>query len=485
MEKSSLKQRKNRIIIILLISVTTIFCMPSIIYLLQNKTIYYFGAVWTYFFKIPTSANEKMINAIIFFVLMTTMFLLYLLITKKQKQIFRNNKQIFFMIAIISILFTIVIPYTSTDVYGYIAPGWIAANYSENPYYISAGEILDSTGQNDPMLNKMADCWKYDTVVYGPLWTGICTIFSWLSFGNIDIALFIFKLANLIIHLLNCLLVYKITRKRIFLLLYGLNIFILFEGLSNVHNDLWIIFFLLLAIYFTIRKKNLWFAVAFVACATAIKYLAILILPFIVIYYVRKKNVKERILYCFLCGVEYIAILAVFYLIYMRDLQVFAGLLIQQGRYNRSIFYILSKVLEKQTLQTIQITTIGLFAVFYICVCIKLLLRKEMKFYQVIKQYNVFLFIFTFILITNFNAWYIMWLFPTMFWLKRPSQETILAISYSSQIANFSSFALWSEAEWLSIPYFIIIFEGAGIIKLLNKIINNYFLKLKNVQKIK
>lgn len=468
MEKAKLSKIKVKMPIIIFVIASIAFMIPSIIYIIQNKTIYRFVYVWTYLFRIPTSSNEKILNAILFFAIITILFLAYILIAKKQKEIFKNKKQIFILIAIVSILFAVIIPYTSTDVYSYIANGWSAAHYGENPYYVSTGEIVDSTGQGEPMFNKVANCWRYETVVYGPLWTGICTILSWASFGNIDIALLLFKLANLIVHIINCILVYKITRKRLFLILYGLNPFILFEALSNVHNDIFIILFILLAIYFTIRKKNLFLAVAFVALATAIKYLAILILPFIVIYYVRKKDVKERIKYAILCGIEYLAIIAFFYLFYMKDLGVFSGLFMQQGKYNRSIFYILYEYLGEEKVQILQLICLGVFACFYAYICIKLLLQKEIKFYQVIKKYNVILLIFTFILITNFNAWYIMWLFPTMFWLKSKSQETILALSYSSQIANFASFALWSEEAWLGIPYLVIMLVGAAIIKLLN-----------------
>ena len=461
-------KRKASMPLILFIVATIAFITPSIIYLVQNKTVYRFHYVWTYLFRLPTSSSEKMINAILFFVLFTVLFLTYILIVKKHKQIFKSKKQIFILIAIISIFFSMIIPYTSTDVYSYIANGWSAAHYGENPYYVSTGEIADDIGENEPMFNKVANCWRYETVVYGPLWTGICTVLSGLSFGNMDVALMLFKLANLIVHLINCVLIYKITRKKLFLVLYGLNPFILFEALSNVHNDIFIILFILLAIYFTIRKKNLPAAVAFVALATSIKYLAILILPFIVLYYVRKQDIKKRIKYCIIYGIEFIAIIAVLYLLYMRDLSVFAGIFMQQGKYNRSIFYTLYEYLGEGTVQIIQNIALGIFAIFYIYICIKLLLQKEIKFYQVIKKYNFILLIFTFILITNFNAWYIMWLYPTMFWLKSKSQETILALSYSSQIANFASFALWSEEAWLGIPYLIIMIIGAGIIKLLN-----------------
>ena len=462
------QEKKIKLPIIIFFVTSIVFALPSILYLLQNKTVYKFYYVWTYLFRMPETSNEKMINAILFFVLLTILFLIYVLIAKKYKQIFKSKKQIIISIVVVSILFAIVIPYTSTDVYSYIANGWSASHYGENPYYVSTGEIVDTTGQNEPMFNKVANCWRYETVVYGPLWTAICTVLSWLSLGNIDWALLIFKMANLLVHLCNCLLIYKITKKNLFVILYGLNPFILFEALSNVHNDIFIILFILLAIYFTIRKKNLFIAVAFVALATAIKYLAILILPFIVLYYVRKKDIKDRIKYCIICGIEYIAIIAIIYLIYMKDLSVFAGLFMQQGKYNRSVFYILYEYLGEGKVQIIQNVSLGLFAIYYGYVCIKLLLQKEIKFSISIRKYNVILLIFTFILITNFNPWYIMWLYPTMFWLKSKSQETISALSYSSQIANFASFALWSEEAWLGIPYLLIIIVGTGIIKLMN-----------------
>ena len=462
------QEKKIKLPIIIFFVTSIVFALPSILYLLQNKTVYKFYYVWTYLFRMPETSNEKMINAILFFVLFTILFLIYVLIAKKYKQIFKSKKQIIISIVVVSILFAIVIPYTSTDVYSYIANGWSASHYGENPYYVSTGEIVDATGQNEPMFNKVANCWRYETVVYGPLWTAICTVLSWLSLGNIDWALLVFKMANLLVHLCNCLLIYKITKKNLFVILYGLNPFILFEALSNVHNDIFIILFILLAIYFTIRKKNLFIAVAFVVLATAIKYLAILILPFIVLYYVRKKDIKDRIKYCIICGIEYIAIIAIIYLIYMKDLSVFAGLFMQQGKYNRSVFYILYEYLGEGKVQIIQNVSLGLFAIYYGYVCIKLLLQKEIKFSISIRKYNVILLIFTFILITNFNPWYIMWLYPTMFWLKSKSQETILALSYSSQIANFASFALWSEEAWLGIPYLLIIIVGTGIIKLMN-----------------
>ena len=422
-----LERLKNKLPTILLVVFTFLFTVPSITYLVQNKTIYKFYWVWTFLSKRPGTQTEKFLNAGLFFLLFTSIFIIYFVIVKNNRRIFKNQKQIFILITIISLLFLIIIPYTSTDVYSYIANGWSAAHYKENPYYTSTGQIVDSTGTIEPMFNKVANCWRYETVVYGPLWTMICTALSWLSFGNIDIALFIFKLANFAVHIANCILIYKITKKNLFLIMYGLNPFVLFEALTNVHNDIFIVLFILLAIYFVTRKKNLFVSVAFVAMATATKYLAILILPFIVLYAVRKKEVKDRIKCCVFCGIEYIAIIAMFYLIYVKnDLSVLMGVFMQQAKYNRSIFYLIYELLGKnmQVIPVIQNTSLAIFAIYYIYV-------------------------------TNFNPWYILWFYPTIFYLKGKTIKNILHVSYAAEMGNLISFALWSEIQTLGITYFI------------------------------
>ena len=276
----NVKENKNNIFIILFTVCSALFAVPSIIYIFQNKTIYKFSWVWTYLFKRPMTKIDCYTNAFLFFILFTAIFLLYFFVLKKHNKILKSKKQIFTLIIIASLLFMIIIPYTSTDVYSYIANGWSSAHYKENPYYISTGEIAQKNDVSDPMFNKVANCWRFEKVVYGPAWTIICTVLSWISFGNIDIALFVFKLANLAVHIINCILIYKTTKKNLFVVLYGLNPFILFEGLTNVHNDIFIVLFILLALYAVIKKKNLFIAVACIAVATAIKYLAILILPF-------------------------------------------------------------------------------------------------------------------------------------------------------------------------------------------------------------
>lgn len=446
--------KNKKWVLTLFIAVVVCFALPSILYLIKNQSIYRFIYQWAFVFKIPNTILQKAINTICFVGLMSIMFILYMLVIKHCNKIFENKKNLIIIICVISVLFALIIPYTSTDVYSYIANGWSDSYYHENPYYKSVGQISDEYQVKDQMQNKVANCWRYETVVYGPLWTLICRILTSISFGNIDVALAIFKGTNLIVHLINCLLIWKITHKKKFVLIYGLNPAILFESLSNVHNDVFIVLFILLAIYFVTKKKNLLLSVAFVAMATAIKYLGILILPFIILYYVREKSIPEKIKYCIWYGLEFIVILVGFYAIYLRNLNIFAGLFVQQAKYNRSIMLVFYYLLGTDAMKIFKVVLLVIFAEIYISTVIKLLINDNKKtFLTYIRQYNPLLYIFTFVLITNFNSWYILWLFPTMMFLNGKNIRLIMNLSYAVEVAYIGSFALHSEAQVLGILY--------------------------------
>lgn len=456
---------KNKKWLLLFITVVICFAMPSIIYLAKNQSIYNFIYQWTFIFKIPKTISTKWINTICFIGLMSIMFILYMLVVKHCNKIFENKKQLIITICIISVLFALIIPYTSTDVYSYIANGWSDSHYHENPYYKSVGQVSDEYHVRDQMQNKIANCWRYETVVYGPLWTLICKLLTSISFGNIDVALAIFKGTNLIVHLINCILIWKITHKKKFVLIYGANPAILFEALSNVHNDIFIVLFILLAIYFVTKKKNLMLSVAFVAMATAIKYLGILILPFIILYHLRKKNILEKIKYCVLYGLEFIVILVGFYAIYVKDLNIFAGLFIQQSKYNRSIMLVFYYLIGEQSTNILKTALLAVFAILYVYTVIKLLLNNNTEiFSSYIREYSTLLYIFTFILITNFNSWYILWLFPTLMFLNGKNIRLIINLSYAVEVAYIGSFALYSEAQNLGVLYIFLVAIVTGIL---------------------
>jgi len=292
----------TKIVSISYLLISLLLAIPSIVYLIKNKTIYQFIYMFTYTFTKPQSVEGNYLNALLYLVLFWALFFCYFYLLKHREELFQTRKQLFGFILIVGMLFSIIIPTTSLDVYSYIGNGWVDSHYEENPYYTSVQEVTNQSGP-DQMLGKVARCWRDEPVIYGPVWSLICKALTSISSGNITIALAIFKMASLLIFCACSLLIYKITKKKFFCLLFALNPFILFEFLSNVHNDLFLVFFVLLALYLIRNKNNIAMAVASIALATGIKYLSILLLPFLLIYALRKEERKEKVIKTIIYGI--------------------------------------------------------------------------------------------------------------------------------------------------------------------------------------
>ena len=473
----------TKIIEILYLICSIVFVIPSIIYLINNKTIYRFTQVFTYTFVKSTSNIENYINTIIYILLFSILFFCYFYILKNSKKIFKNKKSLFSFIILIGILFSIIIPTTSLDVYSYIGNGWVDSNYNENPYYTSVQEVTNKNGP-DEMLGKVARCWRNEPVVYGPVWSLICKILTSFSFGKITNALYIFKITSLLIFIASSILIYKITNKKIFTIMFALNPFILFEFLSNVHNDIFLLFFVLLAIYFIRNKKNIYLAVASIAVATGIKYLSILLLPFILAYALRKEDVKTKIKNTIIYFAEFILILFAFYLLYIRDLQVLSGIFIQQNKYGRSIFlgiwYLLNG--DEKALSVIKTISLIIFAISYIVIVLKLFFSKKtekIKFINTMRIYQIFLIIFTFVLITNFNPWYVIWIFPTLMWQNSENIRNTLYLSLGAIYSYAITYATRIDDETVGIPYLTVMVLTIVVLSIYTKMRKKINLKNK------
>ncbi len=472
--------------------ISILFTIPSINYLIKNRTVYYFTQVFTYTFTKSSNMAHYYINALIYLALFFTLFFLYFAILKNINKVFQNKKKMFIFIAIVGILFSIIIPTTSLDVYSYIGNGWVDSYYNENPYYTSVQDVTNEHGW-DEMLGKVARCWREEPVVYGPVWSLLCRFFTSFSFGKITLALFIFKIASFLIFMGCNILIYKITKKKFFVALFGLNPFILFEFLSNVHNDIFLVFFILLAIYFIKNKQNTTLSVASIAIATGIKYLSVLLLPFLICYALRNEKLSYKIKKTIIYAIEFAILLAVFYLIYVRDLQVFSGIFVQQNKYGRSLFLMLWYLLQgdETILSIIKIFALGIFAITYFATIFKLFVnkpqntsnidynkekdtkkfnKKNITFGNTMKTYQIFLLIFTFILITNFNPWYVIWLFPTLMWQKAKMIRASLYLSLGAINSYAITYATKVDDETVGIPYLMVMAFTLAILFVANEI---------------
>ena len=428
--KKIINDKESIILKILFVLASVMFAVPSIIYYINNKTVFQFDQ-W---FKFLLNNTDRFEQTIIYLIVLTILTILYIVLIKNRKKVFKNTKRMFIFIAIIAVIFVAVIPFTCSDIFYYLGIGRINSEYRQNPYYTTIKDFVD-TGDNSKYLVQDSvlaqgyiNDWADSTVVYGPIWTLICNIVAGLSFGNIDIGLLVFKLINVIVHIFNCYLIYKITNKKIFALIYGLNPFVLIEGIACVHNDLFVVLFILLTLYFLLKRKNLIVSLVFLALATTIKYFPILLLPFIIIYYFRKEKPLKRFVKCIQYGLIFAVFMLIPYLLYIRDIEVFAGIFTQQEKLAKSIYIIVTEYFGSipNVVNQLKKLLLGAFVIIYVAVCIVLINKKEISFRSQMKKYEYFLVAFLFLLITNFQPWYILWLFPCMMWQKSQDINTII-----------------------------------------------------------
>ena len=445
--------KKNDIILkILFVVLAIMLILPSLIYLIQNKTVFNFNDYYNFFL---TDNVIKEISTSIYLVVFLAMTGIYLIFIKKYN-IFKNIKQVLVYIGIISAIFLVMLPFTSSDIFYYMGVGELNSLYGQNPYYISIKEFCDNNFEekNDTIINKSKDnCWSDTTVVYGPVAQMFFSICTKISFKNVDICIFIFKIVNFIFHILNCYLIYKLTKKLKYVVIYGLNPFIFLEFIGNVHNDIILVGFTLLSLYFLLNKRNIIISLLFLAIATGIKYFPILLLPIIVLYYYRDEtDLLQRFIKCIKYGLFFVAILALEYLVYFKDTTILGAMLVQTDRYSCSIY---SAIIAIGKYLNIDLGTISksirnivffTFVILYVKFCIDLLTTKDIEFDKEIKKYNILLILFM-LSLTNFHQWYLVWLFITLMWQKSSMINNVIGLTISFEVA-ISIYMLKTES-WI------------------------------------
>ena len=330
--------------------------------------------------------------------------------------------------------------------------------------------------------------WSDTTVVYGPIAQLIFSGITKISSKNVNICIIIFKIVNLLIHILNCFIIYKIFKKLKYVIAYGLNPFVLLEFLGMVHNDIIVVFFILVSLYFIVRKQWILPSIISLAIGAGIKYFPILLLPLVIIYHYRgEKKITKRILRCIEYGIIFAILILLEYAIFYKDMNIFTAMLVQNEKFSKSIYSGIIglgelngkkeiTIFEKtfslwQLTDTLRKIVFIIFVILYLKFCIDLLTEKQVDFEKYIKKYNYLLIIFLLSLGT-FQQWYIVWLFATCFWQKTNS-ITNLAISASiaSEFAN--SIYMFNAESYRYDIYFwgilILVIIGIKIIKFLKK----------------
>lgn len=267
------------------------------------------------------------------------------------------------------------------------------------------------------------------------------------------------------------------------MLIYGLNPLVLIEFLSNVHNDIYLLVFVLLALYFLIRKKSLVFTILFLGLSVCIKYSTVLLVPFVLIYCFKNETIPKRIWYCLLAGVSIIGLVVLMYLPYYRDMTIFTNMLAQGQKYSQSIMSFLKEEAPIKIYFFVEKMSIPVFIIYYMMILLGTLFRKKISLKDIMKKYNLVMLMFIFIVLTTFQKWYVLWLLPTIIWQNKNMRRFIIYLTISAMIPSIKYFVRGTDAYSIGITYSIEILFFSGIMMLINMIKNKYkYIKIKLIK---
>lgn len=195
------------------------------------------------------------------------------------------TKQIWMLIGLTCGILLFSFPSFSYDIFNYMATAKVTFFYKENPYLIMPIEFV-----GEPMLKFLHAANK--TALYGPVWILFTAIPHAAGLGNLILTVFTFKAFISIFYLGAAWLVWKLSDKNInSLVLFAFNPLILIETLVSSHNDVVMMVLVLLALYFSLRKKKILGFFSWVL-SVGIKYASLVLLP---IFFLAKRLSKEQI----------------------------------------------------------------------------------------------------------------------------------------------------------------------------------------------
>ncbi|HEX6541077.1 MAG TPA: glycosyltransferase 87 family protein [Ktedonobacterales bacterium] len=177
-------------------------------------------------------------------------------------------------------------PVTTTDLYGYVARGYLQTHFHENPMVTKSSLLPGGLSVDRP------------EAPYGPVWLMITAAVTFVSGENLFLCMLLFKIvaalaavaAFLLIDRLACRL-YPERRLRI-LVLFGWSPLLLFETIGNGHNDIVMMVCVLAAFICMLRGRARTAFMLFVLGAL-VKYVSAVFVAFWLVYELRHLAAKR------------------------------------------------------------------------------------------------------------------------------------------------------------------------------------------------
>lgn len=194
-----------------------------------------------------------------------------------------------FVFIVLSIIAIITHPIGSPDVYWNLLLGKGWTHYNLNPYHTTPNHLLFDD------WSVVIKSWRDLAMTHGPLWTMILGLVT-IGTTSLTIAVLKIKFLAFILLALSGYILWKISHNAKMISLLMLNPFILQMVLIDVHNDIYIMFGLLMSYYLFTKKRYPTSAVVLLL-AGLVKYVSWFALPIPLYFWLKQqKNPLHKVL---------------------------------------------------------------------------------------------------------------------------------------------------------------------------------------------
>lgn len=180
-------------------------------------------------------------------------------------------------------------PFNATDVFRYWLNGRITVVAGQSPYQVLPGDLA-----NDPFM-RLAGEWAQDSSAYGPLWELVAVGLAWISPHNLLLGVTLFKALGLLTHLALAAMIWQglataapgLRAGRT--LLWAWNPALLLTFVANAHNDVLMLFWLVLG-WLLLRRDRVTAGLIMMLLAPLTKLSGLLPIPFFLLAALHQTN---------------------------------------------------------------------------------------------------------------------------------------------------------------------------------------------------
>lgn len=179
-------------------------------------------------------------------------------------------------------------PVTTTDLYGYVARGYLYVHLGQNPMTHAAFQLPEGLTVNRPPSP------------YGPAWLLVAALLSLLSGEHLLVNMLAFKLIGLAAVAGTLWLVDVLARslwpeRRLRIAaLVGWSPLLIFESVGNGHNDVVMVFLVLVALVLMLRDRPQ-LALACLVLGALVKYESAIFVPLWLVYEIRRRTMQSAV----------------------------------------------------------------------------------------------------------------------------------------------------------------------------------------------